>query len=188
MIQLSHEACFYRARGMLRPCAKYVSTVAPGIFRPCSSFVSTVLEVCSNRARSMFRPCTSYGLTVARGMFWPCTMYISTVLDVCFNQAWDSFERGWDILRPCSMYVSIVLEVCFNRASGVFRACTRYVSTDTRGMFRRAQLCLTVRDCALLCSRPCWRYVSKLCLTQTRVSTLLFPSSTDMCSSLKFET
>ena len=70
MIQLSHEVCFYRAQDMLRPCTKYVSTVARGRFQPCLRCVSTVLEVAFDFLRVY--------LTTGQGMFLPSSRYFST--------------------------------------------------------------------------------------------------------------
>ena len=131
------EVCLDRARGMFRPCSRYVSTVlevCSTVLEVCfdrARYVWTVLEVCLDRARGMFRPffdslgmfrpCSRYvrarGMFRARaqGMFGPCSSVdVSTVLEVCFDRA-----------RLCST----VLKVCFDRAGGMFRPCSRYVST-----------------------------------------------------------
>ena len=59
------EVCFDRARGMFRPCSRYVSTVLEVL-------IVTVLEVCFDHGRPNF------------DIFRPCLRYVSTGLELRF--------------------------------------------------------------------------------------------------------
>ena len=143
------ELCFDCARGMFRPCSRYVSTVVDCTrpCRHCSRYVSTVLEERFDRARAMFRLCSRNVAIVleecfdrARGMFRPWL----TVLDRA------DIARG--VFRPCSRNVLTVLEVCFDRARGMFRPCSTVLDRAdcARGMFRN-KVSTSTRGVAVRC-------------------------------------
>ena len=99
--------------------------------------------------------------------------YFSTVIEV--RPCSTVFDHARGMFRPCSRYVSTVLEGCFDRARGMFRPCSRYVSTVLEACFD------SNRDVF----RPCSKYTLNLRSTQTPVSTIIFRSSTN--SNLKVE-
>ena len=92
------EVCFYRARGVFRPCSGDAANV-------CSRCIPTVLEVSFYSARGVFPPCSSNFSTVFE--------YALTLLEVGFDLAQVIFRV---MLHSCSRYALVVLEVGFDRA------------------------------------------------------------------------